>query len=185
MNNIKTISDFLSYCHMPVYYKSDIRNMRNGDLFIFGQYKVSDSNIAEVWIEKIKKTLYSFHGTWTILSKSSRPLKITFGKFNLYKAGIIEFDAKQAEIKNFALICRYIEYFLKNLSKKELSLYTFRGVRPLLNGTWLDKNAISRRRRFDNKTQKLTYHNFENYLPTHQLQAIVSVGIKSGAVSLE
>lgn len=182
--SIKTISDFLFYCRVPISFKSSIRVMRNEDIFFLGQYK-EHNFIAEAWIEKEEKNKYSYYATWTFPTSKNRPFIMTFGTFHLFKKGIIQFEDDLACVKNFSLVCRYIQLIIKKSPAEDKKFYFRSGMLPFLSGTWLDKNAICRRPRFDINNKKWVYYDYENYLPTQQLQAIVTAGMAVGAIPLE
>lgn len=184
VTNIKTISDFLSYCHMFIWFKHEIRVMKKGDLFFFGQYKKANF-IAESWIEKEEKNKYSFYATWTLPTLKKRPFIMSFGSFNLLKKGIIQFNDDLSCVKSFSLVCRYIKLIIKKSSVEDKQFYSRSGMPPFLLGTWIDKNAICRKPRFDINNKKWIYYNYENYLPTQQLQAIVTAGMEIGSIPLE
>ena len=134
VTKITTISDFLSFCHMPIYYKSSIRLMKKGDIFFFGQCKLNDFHIAEAWIEK-DSGKYSFYGTWTIPTATKRDFIMTFGDFNLLKRGIIKFDDKNITsecLYSFALVCRYINHIIKKRPIEDKKKYYRLGMKPFL-----------------------------------------------------
>lgn len=181
--NIKTISDFLFYCRVPIFFKSFIRVMKNEDIFFLGQYKEHDF-IAEAWIEKTHKDNYSFYATWTFPTKKNRPFIMTFGSFSLFKKGVIQFNDELNCVKSFSLVCRYIRFITKKATAEDKQFYFRSGMNPFLIGTWLDKNAICRRPHYDVNNKSWVYYNYENYLPTQQLHAIVMAGMSIGAIPL-
>lgn len=185
LNKIKTISDFLIYCRMPIYFKSQINKMNVGDIFFLGQYKEAIPNsdahfIAEAWIEK-ERGQYTFNATWTMSTKSRRPLIMTSGSFNISKGGHIKFDDELEEVKQFSLVCRYIGFYLRYYPI-EMQKYFDAHSKPLFIGVWLDKNYISKEPYFDTSIQKYLYLDYQDYAPTHQLKAIIDVGMAMGAI---
>ena len=151
LNSIKTVYAFMSYCRMNKYFQRDIQDMKIGDTYFLGQYKEkiyndddSEEFVAEAWIEK-ERGIHKFYGTWTFPTKPSRSLIMTSGDFKITKGGIIEFKKGMSGVKEFALVCRYLDLMLRKMSIDERQRYLSEGARPLLRGVWLDKNYIDRK----------------------------------------
>ncbi|MBI0007010.1 hypothetical protein H3S74_12295 [Gilliamella sp. W8126] len=70
MDNIKTISDLMRYCHISQKFVVDIRNMKDGDIFFVGRYKVNNLNVS-AYICKMTEKRYAFNGAYTNLDKMS------------------------------------------------------------------------------------------------------------------
>lgn len=190
LDSIKTVYDFMSYCKMNKFFQRDIRDMKVGDTYFLGQYKepISDDDdsgdfVAEAWIEK-ERGVYRFYGTWTFITKPLRPLIMTFGEFKIIKGGLIEFSKGMTGVKQFALVCRYLDLMLRRMSVNERQRYTSAGSRPLFRGVWLDKDFIARRRHFDLEKQSWYSISYKDYAPTQQLAAIVMAGIACNAIDM-
>lgn len=182
LNSVKTVYDLMTYCKMNKFFQRDIRDMKVGDTYFLGQYKESiPSNytgefIAEAWIEK-ERGIYKFYGTWTFTTKEERPHIMTFGEFKIIKGGVIEFADNMKGVREFALVCRYLDLIRRKMSVEELQMYSSAGTRPLLCGVWLDENYLGRRRHFDKEKQSMCWLSYKQYAPTQQLAAIVMAGI--------
>ncbi|MCU6244020.1 hypothetical protein [Enterobacter asburiae] len=185
ISSIKTVYDFMRYCRMPLSCQRTIRDMKVGDTFYLGQYreKIHDNDegsfVAEVWIEK-ERGIYKFYGTWTIPTKTQRPLIMTFGDFNISKGGIIKFGKEGAGVKEFAIISRYLDKVVRKMSLDELRRYFSADTSPLFRGVWVDKRFIDRRKHIkydENKSLHWYRLDYSNYAPTHQLQAVVTAAI--------
>lgn len=187
IHSVKTVYDLMHYCHMPLWCQREVRDMKVGDTYFLGQYKhVMDDEeknepaefVGEAWIEK-KRGVYQFYGTWTIPTKPCRALIMTSGKFKILKGGFLEFSENIEAVRSFALVSRYLNRLVMRMSQAERRNYYDRGSQPLFRGVCVDKDYISRKARFIEvggalKQVKVDY---SNYLPTHQLQAIVTAGI--------
>lgn len=208
MNSIKTVYDFMRYCRMPLWFQRSIRDMKVGDTFILGKYTQPVSHdrdsfcvpphysacldgreacfVAEAWIEK-ERGVYSFYGTWTFPTKPERAHVMTFGKFRISKGGIIEFDDKGHAVRSFALVCRYLAHMLNCMSDEDKKVYFKNNSFPLFNGVWLDSDCNERRQRaveVDGKIKRV-WINYKDYMPTHQLSAIVEAAFAMGALQLK
>lgn len=128
---------------MPVYFKSNIRLMKNGDFLFLEQYK-KENFIAETWSEK-KGQKYSFFATWTLPTKTQRPFIMTLGDFNLFKGGFIQFDDELTCIRSFSFVCSYILFIRSEFLREGQLMYFRLGVKPFLIGIWLDKNTVCRK----------------------------------------
>lgn len=200
VHSLNTVSDFMRYCRMPIFFQRSIRDMKVGDTFILGKYTqpvshVSDSCclprriseggescfVAEAWIEK-ERGLYSFHATWTFPTKSERPFIMTWGNFKICKGGVIEFDEKGDSVRSFALVCRYLAHMLDVMSYDDKKIYFENKSVPLFNGIWLDSDCNERKIRAieENGKIKRIQMNYQNYMPTHQLCAIVETAVVLG-----
>ncbi len=150
--------------------------------------------VAEAWIEK-ERGVYSFYATWTFLTKPERAHIMSFGGFRIHKGGIIEFDSKNVEhddknhaVRNFALVCRYLAHMLNCMSYEDKKVYVSNNSSPLFNGVWLDSDCIERRERVIQEVDgriKRVWINYKDYMPTHQLSAIVEAAFATGALQLE
>lgn len=177
----------MHYCHMPVWCQRQIRDMKVGDTYFLGQYKhvIDDEEnnepaefVGEAWIEK-ERGVYNFYATWTIPLKPSRSLIMTSGKFKILKGGIINFSENVEAVRSFALVSRYLNRLVMKMSEAERRNYYDRGSKPLFRGVCVDKDFISREARYikEGESLKRVRADYSNYLPTHQLQAIVTAGI--------
>lgn len=187
IHSVKTVYDLMRYCHMPLWCQREIRDMKVGDTYFLGQYKhVADDDgnnepvdfVGEAWIEK-ERGIYQFYATWTIPLKPCRSLVITSGKFKILKGGIIDFGESIEAVRSFALVSRYLNRLVMKMSESERRNYYDRGSKPLFRGVCVDKDFISREARYmkDGESLKRVKVDYSNYLPTHQLQAIVTAGI--------
>lgn len=205
MSSIKTVYDLMRYCRMSLCFQRSIREMKVGDVFILGKYTQpfsyerdkfyipeppSDNDevfaVAEAWIEK-ERGAYYFYGTWTFPTKPRRSFIMTFGEFKIRKGGVIEFVDKDDSVKSFALVCRYLAYLLKKMPLKEKEVYFKNKSHPLFNGIWLDSDYNERKVRaieVEGKIKPL-WVNYKDYMPTHQISAIIDAGFATGALQLE
>ncbi|EBM9948430.1 hypothetical protein S576_23645 [Salmonella enterica subsp. enterica serovar Give] len=215
VSSIKTVYDFMRYCRMPLWFQRSIRDMKVGDTFILGKYTQPVSHdsdsfcvpprysacldggeacfVAEAWIEK-ERGVYSFYATWTFPTKPERAHVMTFGEFRIHKGGIIEFDNKNVEpddnnhaVRSFALVCRYLAHMLKCMSDEDKKIYFKNNSFPLFNGVWLDSDCNERRQRaveVDGKIKRV-WINYKDYMPTHQLSAIVDAAFATGTLQLK
>lgn len=150
--------------------------------------------VAEAWIEK-ERGVYSFYATWTFPTKPERAFIMTFGEFRILKGGIIEFEDKNVAlndknhaVRSFALVCRYIDYMLNCMSGEDKNVYFSNNSFPLFNGVWLDSDCIERRKRAIQQVDgriKSVWINYKDYMPTHQLSAIVEAAFATGTLQLE
>lgn len=209
VSSIKTVYDFMRYCRMPLWFQRSIRDMKVGDTFILGKYTQSVSHdsdsfcvpprysaclngseacfVAEAWIEK-ERGVYSFYATWTFPTKPKRAHVMTFGEFRISKGGIIEFDDKNHPVRLFALVCRYLAHMLNCMSYEDKKVYFSNNSSPLFNGVWLDSDCIERRERAIQEVDgriKRVWINYKDYMPTHQLSAIVEAAFATGVLQLE
>lgn len=200
-SSIKTVYDFMRYCRMPLYFQRSVRDMKVGDTFILGKYTqlitgeensvlmpVSDSEpcyVAEAWIEK-ERGFYSFFSTWTFPTKPARAFVMTSGKFKILKVGVIEF-AEAESVKSFALVCRYLAWLVKKMPKEEKQRYFSANSAPLFMGIWLDSDLVERKTRvyLAKGKPKPVRMDYSNYVPTHQLAAIIDAGLNVGAIQFE
>ena len=95
ISEIKITYDLMKYCKRPLYFQSNLRNMKVGDTYLLGICRdvVVDNKtsfVAEAWIEKYRG-LYKFYGTWTIPTNPRRGFIMTNGSFKILKGGIIQF----------------------------------------------------------------------------------------------
>ncbi|EBJ4206755.1 hypothetical protein DUG12_24485 [Salmonella enterica] len=182
--------------------------MKVGDTFILGKYTQPVSHdsdsfcvpprysacldgseacfVAEAWIEK-ERGVYSFYATWTFPTKPERAHVMSFGEFRISKGGIIEFDDKDHAVRSFALVCRYLAHMLNCMSDEDKKIYFKNNSFPLFNGVWLDSDCNERRLRavkVDGKIKRVLI-NYKDYMPTHQLSAIVEAAFAIGALQLE
>lgn len=147
--------------------------------------------VAEAWIEK-ERGVYSFYATWTFPTKPERAHVMTFGEFRIRKGGIIEFDNKNVEpddknhpVRSFALVCRYLAYMLNCMSAEDKKVYFSNNSSPLFNGIWLDRDCIERRERAIQQVDggiKRVWINYKDYMPTHQLSAVVDAAFAIGVI---
>jgi len=187
--NIKTLSEFLRYCKMPIYFKAEIKKMRMGDTFFMGKIPSKYfciNGVCEAWIKK-SRGKFTFYSTFTFLTKKNRPLIINHGDFTLKKGDLIIFSEDNCDVRNinlFGLVCRYLSFFYRNLSTDEWDDLYRKGATPLFYGVLLDSKFITRTGRLfkvNGKHERLRV-NCEDYQPEHQLMAIVEAGIKTGNI---
>ncbi|UDJ88616.1 hypothetical protein IRM71_17720 (plasmid) [Erwinia amylovora] len=187
LNSIKDAYDLMHYCHMPVSCQRELRDMKVGDTYFFGQFKeciFSDALkedvefVGEAWIEK-ERGIYKFYATWTIPMKPSRAMIMTSGQFKILKGGVIDFGSDTESFKSFALVSRYLNRLVIKMTSDERNGFYSAGTKPLFRGVCVDKNYVSNRDRFikDGEGLKRVRVDYSNYLPTHQLQAIVTAGL--------
>lgn len=187
VHSVKTVYDLMRYCHMPLWCQREIRDMKVGDTYFLGQYKhiATDDKtdepaefVGEAWIEK-ERGFYKFYATWTIPLKPPRALVMTSGKFKILKGGMIDFGGKSEAVRPFALVSRYLNRLILRMTDDERREFYDRGSKPLFRGVCVDKDFISRKERYirDGEDLKRVRVDYSNYLPTHQLQAIVTAGI--------
>ncbi|EBR7327593.1 hypothetical protein CAQ99_21155 [Salmonella enterica] len=207
-SSILTVYDFMRYCRMPLWFQRSIRDMKVGDTFILGKYTQPISHnsnsfcvpprysacldgsescfVAEAWIEK-ERGIYSFYATWTFPTKPDRALIMTSGKFKIKKGGVIDFEDKDGSVKHFSLVCRYIAKMLNIMTYEDQEIYFKNKSSPLFNGVWIDSDCNERRQRVvevDGKFKRV-WINYKNYMPTHQLSAIVEAAFATGALQLD
>lgn len=195
LKKIKTIGDFMLYCKMPYWYQSKIKEMKVGDILFLGQYRQSiddaiglDYYLAEAWIEKYHG-FYGFYATWTIPTKEQRAFIMTSGKFKIIKNEICFIEGHHSDydksgIKQFSLVCRYLNWILKSLSKDECQQYFKQGTKPLLMGVHVNKDWIGYQQSvFHHDIQQRGYLNYKNYAPTPQLKAIVNASMALGLIN--
>jgi len=188
---IKTLSDFLSYCKMPIYFKADIKKMGVGDIFFMAKIptKVDGINgVCEAWIEK-SRGKYTFFSTFTLLTKRNTRLIVTQGDFSLKNGGLISFADEEGivdKIKQFSLVCRYLILFYKNLSYKEQMMFINRGIKPLFFGVTLNSDFVTKTKQvvMCNGKPTLKFVNCDDFHPEQQLMAIVEAGLETGNVPL-
>lgn len=184
LSSIKTVYDFMSYCRMPLWCQRQIRDMKVGDIYFLGKNRkwVGEKEegyfIAEAWVEK-ERGRYAFFATWTIPTKQSRPLIMTFGGFTVKDGGLILFDNDFRGVRDFARVSRYIDSMVRRMSHDERRRYYSAGSKPLFRGIWIDKNYIDRQLHVKYEGEKLRrYRNdYRNYAPEHQLEAIITAGM--------
>lgn len=186
IRSVKTVYDLMHYCHMPVWCQREIRDMKVGDTYFLGQYKhVADNDdgdptefVGEAWIEK-ERGNYHFYATWTLPLKPNRSLIMTSGTFKILKGGVIDFGENAQAVRSFALVSRYLNRIIMNMTPAECDNYYSSGTKPLFRGVCVDKDFISRKVRFikDGESLKRVKVDYSNFIPTHQLQAIVTAGI--------
>ena len=190
IRSIKTVYDFMQYCRMPLWCQRTVRDMKIGDIFLFGQYKeeITEGSdeyfVAEAWIEKTRGK-WHFYGTWTHPTKPSRPLIMTYGEFKVLSGGVIVFGKDGAGVREFALVSRYLDCLVRKMTKEQKLLFISKGSKPLYRGIWVDKNFIDRQGhvRYDEKGKLEPYRlDYSSHAPTHQLHAIISAGIALGQI---
>ncbi len=76
---------------------------------------------------------------------------------------------------------------LNCMSDEDKKVYFKNNSSPLFNGVWLDSDCNERRQRaveVDGKIKRV-WINYKDYMPTHQLSAIVEAAFATGALQLE
>lgn len=187
---IKTVYDFMRYCHMPLWCQREIRDMKVGDTYFFGQYKenLPDEEggffIAEAWIEK-ERGVYQFYGTWTFPTKPSRALIMTYGDFKIGKGGVIQFSNDGEGIQSFALVSRYLDQLVRKMTTDDRHRYFSAGSKPLYRGVWVDKNYIDRKEhgRYECGSLQRYRVDYSNHAPTQQLAAVIIAGLALNQLS--
>ncbi|HEN3303473.1 TPA: hypothetical protein U5D50_004263 [Yersinia enterocolitica] len=161
--------------------------MSVGDTFYLGKIveNVKDdfNAVCEAWIER-ERCVYKFYATWTFPTKENRSLIITYGDFKLQKGGNIEFSNDMKGVKEFALVSRYLDFFIRKLSPDDIRHYRKNGIPPLFSGLWIGKNFVSKKRCvvMINGKHAVRFVRCENYMPTNQMEAIVSIGIATNQI---
>ena len=181
VSEIKTTYDLMKYCKKPLYFQSNLRNMKVGDTYLLGICREIDGDnqksfVAEAWIEK-HRSLYEFYGTWTIPTNPRRGFIMTNGSFKILKGGIIQFIHNASSIQAFALICRRLKWLETKLSCDTIELYQSRSLMPFASGLWLNSEYINRKPFLNHKEYRWEYLDCAAYAPTQQLEAIVTAGI--------
>lgn len=188
---IETLSDFLSYCKMPVFFKAEIKKMKVGDTFILGKHaeKVTENTdgICEAWIERVKGS-YEYYSTFTVPSKPERPLIINNGSFKLSSKDSIHFiEPESRRVRNFAIVCRYLTHLLKKMNKEERYVFHRNGIKPLFYGVWLDSDYVTRKFTAVRENDKLIrrFTNCKKYQPVKQIEAIINIALATNQITLE
>ncbi|WP_289347310.1 hypothetical protein [Pantoea stewartii] len=99
----------------------------------------------------------------------------------------VEPEDKNHAVRSFALVCRYLAHMLKCMSDEDKNIYFKNNSFPLFNGVWLDSDCNERRQRaveVDGKIKRV-WINYKDYMPTHQLSAIVEATFATGALQME
>ncbi|TFZ60116.1 hypothetical protein E4T25_08930 [Photobacterium damselae subsp. piscicida] len=206
-------TEFCKKCKRPIYYKSRLNKLRNGETLILGsiseeiEHQDNTVNIcAQAYIQKKTKGIYQFTGLWTVPTKTSRPMIWCSGDFRLEKSNLI-FDDEHSGINlyNFFLICRW----LKILKRRDENYYEsippqnnffyMNGLPYIYDGLELTKNYITKIHRivrFKEVNNELVYYNrgenirisldnnIDNIL-TPPLKAIFEVGILTGCINFD
>lgn len=169
MDNIKTISDLMRYCHISQKFVVDIRNMKDGDIFFVGRYKVNNLNVS-AYICKMTEKRYAFNGAYTNLTTNK--FVVGWGFFELHENNI-KFDVYNTnEIKIFALICRYITLSINNAPDEQKDIYFQAGLPVFLTGVSINKNDIIRDY-FNHKQNQNQDHKQKRYLRTFSIEIIL------------
>lgn len=210
---IFSTSDFLKKCRRPIYYKSRLNKLRNGETLILGsiseEIEHQDNTVdicAQAYIQKKIKGLYQFTGLWTVPTKPSRPMIWCSGDFRLEKSNLI-FDSEHSEVNlhNFFLICRWLN-ILKRVTENDYqsippqnNYYHINGLPYIYDGLELTKDYITKipcivrfKQINDNfvyyktgeKTRISLEYNVDNIL-TPPLKAILDVGILTGSANFD
>ncbi|MDQ1228434.1 hypothetical protein QE443_004695 [Pantoea ananatis] len=193
LDAIVKIGDFMRYCKMPYYYQATIKSMIVGDTLYIGKKTtpIDDSDldcgeyVCEAWIEK-QRGFFKFYATWTFPTKPSRPFIMSQAAVKIDKKGNMLFMGEKGSLHPFATVCRYINHFLSKMTIEDKQLYYKSGTSPLFNGVRIDKNNLGYRPRYTTEDGQLVrkWMNYSNYLPSHQLEAIVTAGIHLGQIDL-
>ncbi|MFN2098377.1 hypothetical protein ACKVM9_002209 [Pantoea agglomerans] len=192
-DSIKTVGEFMRYCRMPYWYQAKIKTMRIGDVFYIGKLthpftEEGDADgefVCEAWIEK-ERGEFHFYATWTMPSKISRPFIMASCKVNIDKKGNMNLFEKKDSLLPFVKVSRYLDFFLRHMSLEEKNVFYKAGAKPLFSGVCIDKNNISVDIRHVRQGDKIvrTRIDFSNYLPTHQLEAIVTAALHLKQIEL-
>lgn len=108
-----TVSDFLTHCRRPVYYKATINKLNNHEVFSLGGLRQSLGKqcfgYGQAYLQKLTQGDYQFVGLWTLPSKPSRPDIWVQGRFKLSKS-IMRFEEEvtQAHLHVFFKVCRFL-----------------------------------------------------------------------------
>lgn len=194
LDSIEKIGDFMRYCKMPYYYQATIKSMLVGDTFYLGKKTtpIDDTNedfgnyVCEAWIEK-ERGVFKFYATWTYPTKPSRPFIMAQADVKIDRNGDMHFIGENGSLHPFATVCRYISHYLARMSKEDKQIYYKSGTSPLFSGVRIDKNGLGYKPRYTTDDGQLVrkWMNYKNYLPSHQLEAIVTAGIYLGQIELE
>lgn len=179
---------FMKYCRLPIFYKSQLRTMKVGDRFLMGVMKIADPDsggkfVAEAWFEK-HRGHYSFHATWTLPTNARRADVMVYGDFTLKTGGAIKFnaDVSKETICSFAVVCRRIGLLIKRMPVAERRRWYASGVAPYLAGVLLDEtNTTYRYCKVDDQISRLQFD--DEYLPSHQLEAVIDKAMFLGAIA--
>lgn len=185
-SSIETVRDFMIYCKMPGWDQRTIRDMKVGDIFMFGKYTepYPDSEeydtgfIAEAWIEK-NRGFYSYYATWTFPTKIRRPFIMANDEFRIEKGGLITFKKGDDAVRLFALVSRYLNHIVLKSTDDEKKRWRTAGTKPFFRGVCMDKNHHDKRINVFHDGEKIVKRiiDYSNYLPAHQLEAIVTAGM--------
>lgn len=210
---IFSTSDFFKKCRRPIYYKSRLNKLRNGETLILGsiseEIENQDNTInicAQAYIQKKTKGVYQFTGLWTVPTKPSRPMIWCSGDFRLEKSNLI-FCNENSEVNlhNFFLICRWLN-ILKRVTENDYqsilpqdNYYHMNGLPYVFDGLELTKDYITktpRVTRFKQISGNFVYYKTGNTAKisleynihkvlTPPLKAILDVGILTGSVNFD
>ncbi|WP_210532036.1 hypothetical protein [Pantoea ananatis] len=194
LDSIVKIGDFMRYCKMPYYYQVTIKSMLIGDILYIGKKTMPidaqdldfGEYVCEAWIEK-QRGVFKFYATWTFPTKPSRPFVMAQADVKIDKKGNMQLIGEKGSLHPFAIVCRYISYFLSKMTMEDKQEYYKAGTSPLFNGIRIDKNNLGYRPRYTTEDGQPVrkWMNYKNYLPSHQLEAIVTAGIYLGQIRLE
>lgn len=146
--------EFLSFCHLPLYFRARIREMRVGDTFIIGSIRnvYEDFNdyegLLEIFVVKEPKGLYIARSHFTFITKPERAATFTEFTFKIEKGGIWlitgnpELSARNR--RSFALACRYFERLSKAASDDEVLWFREHGIPRFLSGVTVDSDLKTR-----------------------------------------
>lgn len=194
LDSIVKIGDFMRYCKMPYYYQATIKSMLIGDTLYIGKKTtpIDDKNadcgeyVCEAWIEK-QRGVFKFYATWTYPTKPGRPFVMAQADVKIDKKGNIQVKGDKGSLQPFAIVSRYISYYLARMTREDKEIYYRAGTSPLFSGVRIDKNNLGYKPRYTTDDGQLIrkWMNYSNYLPSHQLEAIVTAGIHLGQIELE
>lgn len=204
-NNI----DFFKKCRRPIYYKSKLNKLRNGETLILGSISEEiDHNgntinvCAQAYIKKESKGIYRLTGLWTVPTKPSRPMIWCSSDFRLDKSNLI-FNSEYSErnLHGFFLICRWLK-ILKRYDENyyesmppQNNFFYMNGLPYVYDGLELTKDYITKIPRIVRFNDNFVYYkmgesirislkyNVDNIL-TPPLKAITDVGILQGCINL-
>jgi len=188
------IIDLMKYCRLPLYFKSEIRSMKVGDVFLLGIikefYEELDLHaVAEAWIEK-ERGVWKFYAAWTLPTNSRRTDVMTDGKFIVKKGGVVEFfdDSNRSSLKSFALVCRRIQKLLSHVDSEERQQWFDNGLLPYLNGIRVNSENTTYRTGIvrtseENKICRVKLP--PELMPTPSLEAILNKAMFLGVVDFD
>ncbi|GEM77646.1 hypothetical protein [Vibrio sagamiensis] len=146
--------EFLQRCHLPLYFRARIRELRLGDTFFMGsirkKYDAEDiesdgivlEGFSEVYVRK-ERGGYKLFATWAMIESSSTPYSAFSVEFKLERGNFI-FKGRQleAQLKGICLVSRLIQRLIKGADNVKLEDFTHLNTDPFFMGVRVDKNRV-------------------------------------------